>query len=198
MSLRILIALSFLLLTYSSSFAQNARPAKANYEVSSLHRRYATKVSSIHDVDFKNLKVFWHDQGVKLHDGSFRHKQKLGYDEVHLGLSEFLASSEGMVDHAVIDLEWRSCRIDCAVVGRVQVFRLQSEHPILVQEIEYDRSAPGTGMRFDRQNQILTITGRSDDRTLKCCPEHLDIMHFRWDGKSFVFQDAKTEAITSK
>jgi hypothetical protein len=166
MSMQILIALSFLLLTYSSSFAQNAGLAKANYEVSFLHRRYGTKVASIHDVDFKNLKVYWHDQGVKLHEGSYRQKHKLGSDEVHLGLSEFLASSEGMVDHAVIDLEWHSCRVDCAVVGRVQVFRLQSEHPTLVQEIEYDRSASGTGMRFDRQSQILTITGRSNDHTL--------------------------------
>ena len=196
MSQRILIAL-LLLLTYSS-FAQDAGLAKANYEASNLHRRYGIKVSSIHDVDFKNLKVFWHDEGVKLHNGSYQQKHKLGYDEVHLGRSEFLASSEGMVDHAIIDLEWHSCRVDCAVVGRVQVFALQSEHPTLVQEIEYDRSAPGTGMRFDRQSQTLTITGRSDDHTLKCCPEHLDIMNFRWDGKSFIFRDAKTEAIPSQ
>ena len=190
------ITLSLLLLTYSPSFAQNT--AKPNYEISYPNRRYSVKVPAIHDVDFKDLKVFWHDRGVKLHDGSYRQKHKLGYDEVHLGLSEFLESADGLVDHAVIDLEWHNCGINCTVVGRVQVFELKSEHPILVQEIEYDRSAPGTGIHFDRQSQTLTITGRSNDHTLNCCPEHRDIMHFAWDGKAFVFKDAKTEAIPAQ
>lgn len=191
------MTLSFLLLMSYSSFTQDSTEAKGSYDETFPNYRYKIKVPSIRDVDFKNLKVSWHNSGVKLRDGSYKQKLKFGSEEVRLDLSAFLDSRDGgTINHAVIDLDWRDCGGTCTVMGRVQVFELRSGHPIVVQEIEYDRRAPGTGVRFDRESQTLTLTGRTDERTPDA--EHLDVMRFEWDGKNFVFKDAKTVAVAKQ
>lgn len=199
MSMQSWMTLSFLLLMSYSSFTQDSTEAKGSYDETFPNYRYGMKVPSIQDLDFKNLKVSRHGDGVKLRDGNFKQQLKFGYEEVHLDLLAFLDSpGGGTINRAVIDLDWHDCDSSCTIIGRVQVFELRSGHPVVVQEIEYDRRAPGTGARFDRENQILTLTGRTDDHTPNCCPESIDVMHFEWDGKTFVFKDAKTEAVAKK
>ena len=171
-----------------------------NYEdISYPNYRYSTKVSSLDNVDFKNLRVFWFsgtkpDSGARLRNGTFKHRGKGGYEEVNLDLVEFLDSQDGAVRHAVIDLDWHDCGGSCTVVGRVQVFALQSGHPTVVQEIEYDRHALGTGAHFDANTRTLTIIGRSDDHSPNCCPKTLDVVRFEWNGGELVFRGAETVA----
>jgi hypothetical protein len=199
MILRSFLTLSFLLLMSCSSFAQDSSEAKGSYDATFPNYRYGMKVSSIQDVDFKNLKVSWHGNGIKLRDGGYKQQLKFGNEEVHLDLSAFLDSpGGGTINHAVIDLDWHTCGGTCTVVGRIQILELRSGHPTVVQQIEYDRRAPGTGVRFDRESQILTLTGRTDDHSPDCCPESVDVMHFEWDGKNFVFKDAKTVAVAKQ
>jgi len=179
---------------------QTAGPMLSYDDISHPNYRYAVSVSSLHDVDFRDLRVFWFagerpDSGAKLQDGTFKRKSKGGYEEVHLDLVEFFDSPDGGPEHAVIDLEWKDCGGSCAVVGRVQVFELQSGHPVVVQEIEYDRHAPGTGAHFDPHSKVLTVTGRSSEPSPNCCPKSLDVMTFEWDGKEFIFKNSNRVAL---
>jgi hypothetical protein len=193
----------FLMWMAGSSIAQQPSTPMLSYDdISYPKYRYAASVSSLHKVDFKNLKVFWFageepDSSAKLRNGAYQRKSKdNGYEKVNLDLIEFLDPPDGGEQHAVIDLEWWDCGGSCTVVGRVQVFEVQAGHPTVVQEIEYDRHAPGTGVQFDPRTQVLTIVGRSTDHTPNCCPKNLDVMRFDWDGKKFAFRGAETKPVT--
>lgn len=184
------------------SIAQQASTPVLSYDdISYPKYRYAENVSSLHKVDFKNLKVFWFageepDSGAKLRNGAYQRKSRdKSYQKVNLDLVEFLDRPESSGQYAVIDLESWDCGGSCTVVGRVQVFDLQAGHPTVAQEIEYDRHALGTGVQFDPRTQVLTIVGRSNDDTANCCPKNLDVMRFDWDGKKFVFRSAETEPV---
>lgn len=161
--------------------------ARAAYDISYPNLQYNEVVSSLRDLDFRNMKVFWHDDGVRLQGAAFERKRNGTYEEVHLDLLEFPDQPAGANYYAVTDLKWADCGGSCTEVGLVQVFELQSNHPVLVQEIEYERHAAGTGAHWDQRTNTLTILGRSNDGSPNCCPQSLDVMTFRWDGKRFAF-----------
>jgi hypothetical protein len=172
--------------------------APAAYDISYPNRRYNEVISSLHDLDFRNLKVFWGNDGVRLKGAAFQRKRNGAYEEVHLDLLEFPGQPTD-VDHAIIDLKWADCGGSCTEVGRVQVFELQANHPVLVQEIEYERHTAGTGARWDQRTNTLTITGRSNDESPNCCAHNLDVMTFRWDGKRLVFgESTRVPAVVTK
>jgi hypothetical protein len=170
--------------------------AAPNYDFSFPNYQYAEKVSSLQTLDFKNIVVFWFagaepKSSVKLRDGSVLLKLKHGgYEKVHVDLVELVTSRLGE-KAAIIDLQWDDCGGSCSSVGRVQVFELLARHPTVVQDIEYDRSALGTGGHFDATSQTLTVVGRSNDHTPDCCPGNLDVMRFTWNGKRLLFKDSQ-------
>lgn len=179
-------------------------PMRGYDDISYPNYRYAEKVSSLRDLNFRNLRVFWfpreeNDNGAKLRNGRFQRKWNAGYrayEEVRVDLVEFLGSGQTGKRSAVIDLEWWDCGGSCTHVGRIQVFELQAGHPTVIEEIEYDHNAPGTGVHYDSGTQILTVTGRSNDDSANCCPKSVDIMKFAWDGRKFVFSEGKTVPVT--
>lgn len=77
------------------------------------------------------------------------------------------------------------------MVGKVQVFTLRDQHPSIVQQIEYDRHAEGTGATFNSMTGHLDIVARTDEPSPNCCPKHLDILRFDWNGNRFVPKASK-------
>ena len=63
---------------------------------------------------------------------------------------------------------------------------LRDNHPVLMQEFDFDANALGTGATFDGKSQTLTITGRSAEESPDCCPKSLDVVSYQWDGQQFV------------
>jgi len=177
--------------------------ARSSYDMFYPNYRYATRVSSIRDVDFENLTVFWRpgdkaDRGAKLRNGAFKNRYKNGYEGVNLDLLQFLDQRGDTAQRAIVDLAWQDCGGSCTYVGLVQVFELRSGFPTVVQEIEYDRHAPGTGVTFDPESKILMVTGRSDDPSPNCCPKSVDVMRFEWDGQKFLLASSKSVAVEEK
>jgi hypothetical protein len=195
--MRIVLFAGLLAFVGSLALAQEAAVARSSYDIFYPNYRYAARVSSIRDVDFKNLTVFWRpgdrtDRGAKLRNGAFKNKYKNGYEGVNLDLLKFLDQRGDRAQRAVVDLAWQDCGGSCTDVGLVQVFELRSGFPTVVQEIEYDRHAPGTGVSFDPKSKILTVTGRSSDPSPNCCPKSIDVMRFEWDGQHFLFAGSKS------
>jgi hypothetical protein len=185
----------------SLAAAQNPEEAKPNYEISHPSYQYGVTVPSMGDVDFKNLTVFWYGRdepmpSARLLNTTFQQKYESGGgEEITLDLLKFL-SLQGEIDRrAVIDLLWRSCGGSCSENGLVQVYELRSGHPTVVEQIRYERHAPGTGIKLEAGSRVLTVTGRSSEPSPNCCPKSLDVMTFGWDGKEFIFKGNKRVAL---
>jgi hypothetical protein len=190
----------------SSLLAQRVSPATDGpaYVSSFPHFRYGGEVSSLREISFRNLKAHWFsgkrsDEGLDMRNGKAEQDWKTGgHERVTLDFVEFLNSVEGDARYALIGMEWHDCGGSCTVVGLIQVFELQSGHPTVVQQIEYDREAPGTGAKLDAGKKYLTVIGRSNDHTLHCCPSTVDIMRFEWDENKLTFKNSKTVLIADK
>jgi len=174
----------------------SAQPSP-NYETSFPHYQYPVTVSSLSNLDFQNLNMVWYRNGRRdptahLQNGSFERKDEVrGGEYVTLDLVKLLQGGR----YAVIDVSWRSCGGSCSESGLVQVFELQSGHPTIVEQITYERHAPGCSASFDEKSKILTVTGRSSEPSPNCCPKSLDVMSFKWDGKQFVFKTSRRDAL---
>ncbi|HYM78299.1 MAG TPA: hypothetical protein VE377_20165 [Candidatus Dormibacteraeota bacterium] len=158
---------------------------------------YSISVPSLEKVDFKNFRVFYQpgdssDRGVVLRDGKYSKRDQGGYEEVILEYVEVFKPSTEAEQHALISLHWTDCGGSCTTLGRIQVFTLRDSHPTIVQQIEYDRHAEGTGATFNSMTGHLDVVARADDHSPNCCPMHLDIMRFDWNGKRFVPKASKT------
>jgi hypothetical protein len=177
--------------------AAHIQPGDApNYEISHPNYQYSITVASLRDIDFKNfenLTVFRlrnnkPEPGVRLVDGKFSQRYpEGGGEEVVLDLVRFIDGGQ----RAVIDVLWKSCGGSCSESGLVQVFALNAGHPVVVEQIAYERHAPNTGVELDAQSRILTVSGRSSEPSPNCCPKSLDVMNYEWDGGGFVFKNSK-------
>jgi hypothetical protein len=177
----------------SPAVAQEQNADAPNYEISFPNYRYQATVSSLQEVDFKSLTVFWFGKdgprrNVKLVNGH-------GGEYITLDLLKFLDANEEASKYAVIDIDWRSCGGSCSEFGLAQVFNVQSGHPTVVEQIRYERHAPNTGAGIDVAGRTLTLTGRSSEPSANCCPKGLDVMTFKWNGKEFTFVDRKRVAL---
>jgi len=179
-----------------SAFGQGTSTVFASASVSTPNYTYSISVPSLEHFDFKNLRVFYQpgdpsDHGVLLHDGKYSKHGPGSYEEVTLEDVQALKSSEAE-QYVLISLFWNDCGGSRTTLGKVQVFTLRGHHPTIVQQIEYDRHAEGTGAFFNPMTGHLDIVARADDDSANCCPRHLDIMRFDWDGKRFVPKASKT------
>jgi hypothetical protein len=79
--------------------------------------------------------------------------------------------------------------------GDLLLFVLHDSHPVLIQEFSYDRQAEGTGETFNLKDLSLTIRARANDDSPHCCPRHLDIERFQWNGWRFRLAGRKVIAL---
>jgi len=185
----------------SAAVAQERNADLPNYEILFPNYQYQATVSSLQEVDFKNLTVFWFrkegsPRSLKLTNGGYeKDDQYHGGEYITLDLMKFLAGNEQDARQAVIDIDWRSCGGSCSEFGLAQVFDLRSGHPTVIEQIRYERHAPNTGASMDLPSKVLTLTGRNAEPSANCCPRSLDVMSFKWSGKEFAFAERKRVAV---
>lgn len=181
--------------------AQEQNVDAPNYEISFPNYRYEATVSSLLEVDFKNLTLFWFGKhgprrSAKLTNGSYeRNDEYHGGEYITLDLLHFLDAEQKEASFAVIDIDWRNCGGSCSESGLAQVFAVQFGHPTVVEQIRYERHAPNTGANIGAVSKVLTLTGRSSEPSANCCPKSLDVMRFKWYGSGFEFAENKRVAV---
>jgi hypothetical protein len=60
-----------------------------------------------------------------------------------------------------------------------------NDHPVVTEKIVLNMYAAGTGVSFNEASNDLVVTSRSYDDSPMCCPQHLDLVSFRWNGNVF-------------
>jgi hypothetical protein len=145
------------------------------------------QASSIRQIDFANLNFYAfgekgsHEPPLRLRHGLFKSHKRYELTEVKLKKVWYFGSEK-----AIAAFDFFSCGGSCSDESIIQLFELRDGHLRIIQQLEYDLQAPGTGERFDAKTGELFITARADDGSAHCCPENVDHVRFRWNGRQFV------------
>jgi hypothetical protein len=135
-------------------------------------------------IDYLNTPVTAGGRTVPLRDGKYEQQDNIGSESVTV--EHTFCLDRDLAEHAVLATDWVGCGASCHSSGIVQVFELRDDHPVLVQQIDFDSDAKGAGTTFDDETRTLTITGRSNEESPHCCPKSLDVVMYRWEGQQFV------------
>jgi hypothetical protein len=145
-------------------------------------------------IDFRNFELVLFDyhgknpHQIPLRNGEYEKKElpdAVGGQSVSMGKTQYIDALNGEPQYALLDIgdvRWAGSSTN---TGILQLVHLEDGHLTVVQQISYDLQAPGTGVKFNPRTGILLITGRSDDHSAHCCPENVDVVAFKWTGKSF-------------
>lgn len=150
---------------------------------------YGPTYPSIKAVDFRNFSHRLYGDAVRLRKGKFskNYRPEPGITEVTLDKIVYFGASVEK-DHVLLVFDYFSAVGSSSDRGIVQVLTLRDGHPIVTQELDYDRQAPGTGESFDPKKLVLTITARASDQSAHCCPENIEKEIFEWDGSRFTLR----------
>ena len=164
--------------------------------------RYPIVATSVQEVDFNNLRYKMGNHWFQLHNGIGSKEYGDGVREPRsredLSLDQsfyFDRDSKGIPQHALIVLTYTSIAGSSSEEGVIQVFGIRAGHPRATQQLDYDRQAPGTGSTFDPSTGLLTVTARTADDSAHCCPKHVDIACYRWNGNEFKLEQSRTVAL---
>jgi hypothetical protein len=97
-----------------------------------------------------------------------------------------------------VALNWLACGGSCSNDELLFVFAVENGHTVITQELDFDVQAAGAGTWFNAASGKLTIKARSDDGSAHCCPQHIDVVSFRWSGDKFELEKSQTVPIASK
>lgn len=174
-----------------ASEAANVPPSVPAVTVSKPNRVLDLNSNGVCGIDYMNEPVWDGDKTwLRLKDGKRETKEDFGGTST-ITVKHVFCVDRGVREHALLVTDWLGCGASCNDTGMVQVFEQQGGHPVLIQQIGFDSDAVGAGATFDNDSSTLTVTGRSNDGSAHCCPEHLDVVTYRWKNEEFVQTDYK-------
>ena len=151
---------------------------------SSFRGRYST----IHKVDFRNLKPMKNGRYRKNEDGAHFSKE---IDSVY-----YLDSPSSGGQAALVLYSWFSAGGSSSQGGGAQVFRTSNGTLRSTQTITWDTHFQ-TGQRtvaFDTSAKTLVIrSAHYIPGDAHCCVSAMDVVTFRWDGIAFAQSDIQTK-----
>jgi hypothetical protein len=144
--------------------------------------------SSVHDVDFRNLRVY-----LVAEDGTIAAVRKLkngrysqppsgpdGFQYIELGEVSIVPSGPGNPAHAVVTFVETTGGASSCNVGYVQVFELSNESLVLVQQIQYGWRGGPYKLDWNQGILLFDAVDFCDDFE----PYKLRVQ-FHWDGTRF-------------
>jgi len=171
---------------------QHSAP-RPTVEVVNPNHVYTVTTKSLRHLDFRNFQFHVFEDGgestltAKLRNGKYDSKEcdrkwKMGdgYDWLRLDWARFVGKSS---EFAIISLSWVTAGGSTSDFGVVQVFTLRDGHPVVVQQILFNTRGCGASSQLSIRPLLLTIKGVHGWE--HCCPKTLDVLNFRWTGRSF-------------
>lgn len=162
---------------------------------------YGQNFTSLDKIDFENFRyrLDKNEPLVRLRKGRYEHTEKdqggnyLWYEREALERVWRIPADR---PSALVMLDSFSAGGSSSDDAVLQLFQLGTDGKlVLVQQLTFDRQADGTGVAFNTVTHELTITARSDDGSAHCCPEHVDVVKYRWGGGRFVQTSASRKTL---
>jgi hypothetical protein len=168
-----------------------------NVFVTRGNRLFASNISEVRQMDFANLRAVNIDSGEwqELKNGKGKSLTNVG-EGLHESTEVWLTWIHELDDsHWVADYDWEWIAGSSSHSNIFQVFELREGTVYITQQIEAVTHHGGrfTGAWFDTNKKLLTVKAvESDSPKGRCCPTHMNVVVFRWDGKQFRGISAKT------
>jgi len=195
-------------LPVSSLLAQTSLVPYGPDEGPSFHLRsfsylYPSSYQSIHDVDFKNLKVtLGNDKNgrpmlIQLRGGKWEVRSHLGQNSLRLGGLHFLSSAEPGREYALTVYEEEDTGANSSFYGLAEVFQFADKRLRVTQLIDWDLNYGGPYGPlddFDEKGSTLTIHSthyRPGDRYKRASA--VDVVTYHWDSRAFAQTAIHTE-----
>jgi hypothetical protein len=189
--------LLFILLVFAAPFviAQKLKQEDLNVYVTHTHSLFASQVSGFDQVDLRNSRAVhiapdgrkgeW--QALKRGKGKTEYVSRYGVfegaTEVDFGWRYWLDAQRMVVDYGWVWSGGSSNQSDI-----VQVLEWRDGRVWITQQIEADTYGGGTiaGAWFDQNAKRLTVKAvELGSPNGRCCPTHINVVVFRWDGGKF-------------
>jgi hypothetical protein len=152
---------------------------------------YSRAFEAINQVDFRNFDVNIFDPSghseakVRLKDGVFKSKGPNGIWVALHGVWYF-DFDDRRPHFALINLSWVSSGKEEINRGVLQLFRIDNNHPKLVQQILFSAKHLGAGATFALGTRNLAInSSHFEPVDPNCCPSQQDLVLYRWAGDKF-------------
>jgi len=175
--------------------AQTLKQKDLNVYVTHPHLLFASKVSGLDQVDFRNTRAVYIEadgrkgewQTLKRGRGKTENISRYGVFE---GATEVIFGWKYWLDarHIVVDYGWVFVSGSSSQSDIVQVLEWQNGTTWITQQIEADtHGATGiAGAWFDPKTKRLMVKAvELDSPNGRCCPTHINIVEFHWDGRKF-------------
>jgi hypothetical protein len=193
------LALLLLVTAMPCVFSQSLKSkdlAQLNVFITRGNWLFASNISDLTHVDFANLRA------VNIDDGEWQ--------ELRRGKGKTILEDGSRTEvwlrwrHALNDNHWVAGYGWFEAAGSsnssevVQVLELRDRKVYITQQIEAvtHHGGKSAGAWFDTKKNLLTVKAvESDSPKGRCCPTHMNVVVFRWDGNRFRRISAKTVPI---
>jgi hypothetical protein len=183
-----LVITSFvLILVPGLATAQNGPSAAKRppaVEVTYPNTTYDSEVRAIGEVDFTNFEYRIGGQQIRLTKGAYHMHEDFSFEDAKLERVWPFDTPDGQ-HHALVFLDDVSGGGSSNDTGLVLVFGVRGNHPVVTQEMSFDRQAEGTGVAFDPALRRLVVKARSNDDSPHCCAKSVDEVTYTWGAKGF-------------
>ena len=189
------LALAVLLAAAPCILPRMPKQEDLNVYVANTHSLFASKVSGLDQVDLPNSRAVYIEgdgrkgewQALKRGRGKTEDVSRYGMFE---GATEVIFGWRYWLDaqHMVVDYGWVWSSGSSSQSDIVQVLEWQNGKVWITQQIEADSYGGGAiaGAWFDPKTKRLTVKAvELDSPKGRCCPTHINIVAFRWDGGKF-------------
>ena len=191
-----LACLSLAALIVAQSKQKTKATAATAFEITTPNYAYPQTIASMLEFDTKNATLALFDSlgkpatTAKFQNGVFEDRQKDGgYTNIRFTDYHYFEYFNQQPNHSLASMIWSTVGANTSSttsVGLLQVFEVRDGHPVVTQQIRYNRLGDLTGASFNPDTLALTVKANrwSDHGTVA----EIEVGKFRWDGKKFVLQ----------
>ena len=157
-------------------------------EVSYPRFEFPDKGCDVSIQHFRNSPAyFWNgnrvSESVDLTNGSFEHPEAGNYESVNLSWVQQPTAEDQRF--AIVAYRWMWAGGSSSQSDVIQVLECDKGRFMLLQQIVNDAHSDQAGAKYEARAGILTVKSVRYGSGAHCCPEKLDVVTFKWTGKSF-------------
>ena len=122
-------------------------------------------------------------ESVHLQNGSFERRETGNYESANLSWVQQSTAEDQRI--AIVAYRWMWAGGSSSQSDVIQVLECDKGRFVVLQQILNDAHSDQAGAKYDASAGILTVRSVRYGSGAHCCPESLDVVTFKWTGKSF-------------